>query len=92
MCVGKAIANNSLFISISICLWAFSLSYSGDQKLDVEDTDDDGLTMYVCSYLNSYISKLMSVLSRPKPFPVDIQPRLPGVLSVLDKECEARGR
>ena len=92
MCVGKAIANNSLFISIALCLWAFSLSDSEDKKLDIGDTDDDGLTMYVGPCLAPYSSILMPVLSRPKPFPVNIQPRSPEVVSILAKECEARGR
>ncbi|KZV73889.1 cytochrome P450 [Peniophora sp. CONT] len=45
ICVGKAIANNSLFIDIATCLWAFFLANPDGQKLDVDASDDDGLTI-----------------------------------------------
>ncbi|VDB87877.1 unnamed protein product [Peniophora sp. CBMAI 1063] len=44
-CVGKAVANNSLFIDIATCLWAFSLVNPDGQALDVGASDDDGLTI-----------------------------------------------
>ncbi|VDB83470.1 unnamed protein product [Peniophora sp. CBMAI 1063] len=42
VCVGKQIANKSLFIEIATCLWAFSLTNIEGQKLDVKAFRDQG--------------------------------------------------
>ncbi|KZV73886.1 cytochrome P450, partial [Peniophora sp. CONT] len=45
ICVGRTIADNSLFINIATCLWAFSMTNVEGQKLNVGESDDDGLTI-----------------------------------------------
>ncbi|KZV67291.1 cytochrome P450 [Peniophora sp. CONT] len=41
-CIGKQVANKSLFIEIATCLWAFSLANVEGQKLDVNAFRDQG--------------------------------------------------
>ncbi|KZV64299.1 cytochrome P450 [Peniophora sp. CONT] len=43
VCVGKHVANNSLFIEIATCLWAFSLVNVEGQDLDVNAFHDEGI-------------------------------------------------
>ncbi|KZV60974.1 cytochrome P450 [Peniophora sp. CONT] len=45
ICVGRHVANNSLFIDIAICLWAFSLVKEKGKELDVDGFVEDGLVV-----------------------------------------------
>ncbi|KZV75180.1 cytochrome P450 [Peniophora sp. CONT] len=45
VCVGKHVANNSLFIDIATCLWATTFANVKGQKLDVNGCVDEGLVV-----------------------------------------------
>ncbi|KZV67837.1 cytochrome P450 [Peniophora sp. CONT] len=45
VCVGKHVANNSLFIEIAISLWAFTLANVKGQKIDVDAFLDEGVVV-----------------------------------------------
>ena len=49
VCVGKHVANNSLFIEIATCLWAFSLTNPEGQRIDVNAFHDEGVIVYAAS-------------------------------------------
>ncbi|VDC00277.1 unnamed protein product [Peniophora sp. CBMAI 1063] len=73
ICVGRHVANNSLFIDIATCLWAFSLTKEKGKELDVDGFVEDGLVV------------------RPVPFGVEVEPRFPEAITLLNQECELRG-
>ncbi|VDC01480.1 unnamed protein product [Peniophora sp. CBMAI 1063] len=45
ICVGKHVANNSLFIEIATCLWAFTLNNVKGQVVDVNAFHDEGIVV-----------------------------------------------
>ncbi|KZV67267.1 cytochrome P450 [Peniophora sp. CONT] len=45
ICVGRHVANNSLFIDMATCLWAFSFANVHGQELDVDDCIDEGIVV-----------------------------------------------
>ncbi|KAI0066978.1 cytochrome P450 [Artomyces pyxidatus] len=78
LCVGRHVANNSLFIDIAIMLWASNIERvkGPDGKpvpLDVDGFVEDGLVV------------------RPIPFDVHITPRFPEAPALLASEKELRG-
>ena len=47
VCVGKHVANNSMFIEIATCLWAFSFTNIEGQELNADTFHDEGIVVYV---------------------------------------------
>ncbi|KAI0031850.1 cytochrome P450 [Vararia minispora EC-137] len=45
ICVGRHVANNSLFIDIAICLWAFTMNKVQGEDLDIDGFVEDGLVV-----------------------------------------------
>jgi len=77
ICVGKHVANNSLFIDFAMMLWACTIEPGKDEKgnvipIDVDGCIEDGLVV------------------RPVPFKVDISPRFPEAVTLLASENEHR--
>ncbi|KAI0052742.1 cytochrome P450 [Auriscalpium vulgare] len=77
LCVGRHVANNSLFIDIAITLWAANIERpkGPDGKpvfLDVDGFVEDGLVV------------------RPIPFGVSIVPRFPEAVALLNSERELK--
>ncbi|THH19397.1 hypothetical protein EW146_g1752 [Bondarzewia mesenterica] len=75
ICVGRHVANNSLFIDIAMMLWAMNIECATDEKgnslpLDIDGCIEDGLVV------------------RPIPFKCKITPRFPEVISILEQERE----
>ncbi|KAH8990403.1 cytochrome P450 [Lactarius hatsudake] len=73
VCVGKHVANNSLFIDIAMTLWACNIERGKDEHgnvipIDVDGFMEDGLVI------------------RPIPFKADIRPRFPEVVGLLERE------
>jgi len=78
LCVGRHVANNSLFIDIAILLWALKIERKKDAAgkllpLDVDGFVEDGLVV------------------RPIPYECDITPRFPEAASLLAHEIELHG-
>ncbi|THH10179.1 hypothetical protein EW146_g8452 [Bondarzewia mesenterica] len=78
LCVGRHVANNSLFIDIAIMLWAMNIEREVDENgkptpLDVDGCIEDGLVV------------------RPMPFNCKITPRFPDAMSILEHEKELLG-
>ena len=98
VCVGKHVANNSLFIDFAMMLWACTIEPGKDEKgnvipIDVDGCIEDGLVVWV--FLRSTIvgpSRLIVPLAarRPIPFKVDISPRFPEAVTLLASENEHR--
>ncbi|KAH9002681.1 cytochrome P450 [Lactarius hatsudake] len=77
-CVGRHVANNSLFIDIAILLWALKFERKKDATgkllpLNVDGFVDAGLVV------------------RPVPYECDITPRFPEAPSLLANEIELHG-
>ncbi|THU75931.1 cytochrome P450 [Dendrothele bispora CBS 962.96] len=75
LCVGRHVANQSLFIDISLMLWALNIENTIDPNgnptsLDLDGVIDDGLVV------------------RPMPFQVKITPRFPESTSIIEREME----
>lgn len=75
VCVGKHVANNSLFIDFAMMLWACRIEPGKDERgnvipIDVDGCIEDGLVV------------------RPVPFKVDISPRFPEAVALLAAENE----
>ncbi|CAA7268211.1 unnamed protein product [Cyclocybe aegerita] len=75
ICVGRHVANNSLFIDIAIMLWAMNIERGTDKygmptPLDVDGCIEDGLVV------------------RPIPFEVKITPRFPEAFAMLEHSKE----
>ena len=98
VCVGKHVANNSLFIDFAMMLWACTIEPGKDEKgnvipIDVDGCIEDGLVVWV--FLRSTVvgpSRLIVPLAarRPIPFKVDISPRFPEAVTLLASENEHR--
>ncbi|KAI0270344.1 cytochrome P450 [Russula aff. rugulosa BPL654] len=78
ICVGRHMADNTLFINIAILLWAMNFERKKDASgrlvpLDVNGWVDVGLVI------------------RPVPFEVNITPRFPEAPAMLAQERELRG-
>lgn len=78
LCVGRHVANNSLFIDIAILLWALKIERKKDASgkllpLDVDGFVEDGLVV------------------RPIPYECDITPRFQEAPSLLAHEIELHG-
>ncbi|KAI9435069.1 cytochrome P450 [Lactarius indigo] len=76
ICVGKHVANNSLFINMAVALWACNIEAGKDEHgnvipIDVDGSVEDGLTV------------------RPVPFKTDIRPRFPEAVELLAGERES---
>jgi hypothetical protein len=97
VCVGKHVANNSLFIDFAMMLWACKIEPGKDERgnvipIDVDGCIEDGLVVWVLFLHSSIVepSELILLLtaSRPVPFKVDISPRFPEAVALLAAENE----
>ncbi|KAI0300590.1 cytochrome P450 [Multifurca ochricompacta] len=75
VCVGKHVANNSLFIDIAMMLWACKIEPGKDEyghvvPIDVDGWVEDGLVV------------------RPIPFKADVSPRFPEAPALLAEELD----
>jgi cytochrome P450 len=78
ICVGRHVANNSLFIDIAMMLWAMNIEKDLDSNgnptpIDVDGCVDNGLVV------------------NPVPFKCKITPRFPEVMTILEHEKELLG-
>lgn len=73
ICIGRHVANNSLFINIAMMLWAMNIERAKDENgsllpLDVDGCIEDGLVV------------------RPVPFQCQIKPRFSEAIVLLEQE------
>ncbi|SJL10290.1 related to O-methylsterigmatocystin oxidoreductase [Armillaria ostoyae] len=78
ICVGRHVANNSLFIDIAMMLWAMNIERATDENgvplpLDVDGCVEDGL------------------VTRPVPFKAKITPRFREAQAIVEQERELLG-
>ncbi|KAK0205295.1 cytochrome P450 [Desarmillaria ectypa] len=78
ICVGRHVANNTLFAVIAMVLWAMDIEPATDEKgtplpLDVDGCIEDG------------------VVVRPMPFKVKVTPRFPEASAIVEQERELLG-
>ena len=102
VCLGKQLANNSLFIDFAMMLWACAIEPGKDENektipIDVDGYIEDGLLMwdFISALLSLFgASRLIVLLAArcPVPFKVDISPRFPEVVTLLAAENELRGQ
>ncbi|KAI0311890.1 cytochrome P450 [Amylostereum chailletii] len=79
LCVGRHVANDSLFIAFATILWAVNIDSARDEvgnpiHVDVDGYEDTGL------------------VHRPVPFACTVTPRFPDAQSLLEHEHELRVR
>ncbi|KAH9975378.1 cytochrome P450 [Lactifluus volemus] len=79
ICVGKHIANNSLFIDITMALWACTIKPAKDNNGHVIPIDVDGCVEG-------------GLVVRPVPFKVDISPRFPEATRCLQVNHDITSR
>ena len=95
-CVGRYIANDSLFINIAVLLWATKIERKKDVlgqflPLDLDGCEVHGLVVLVKSpYTNESMLTLDCLHRRPIPFECEISPRFPEVPALLAQERELR--
>ncbi|KAH9035788.1 cytochrome P450 [Lactarius pseudohatsudake] len=75
ICVGRHVANNSLFIDMAMTLWACNIEAGKDEHGNVIPIDVDGLVED-------------GLVVRPIPFKADIGPRFPEAVGLLAGERE----
>ncbi|KAI0294624.1 cytochrome P450 [Multifurca ochricompacta] len=75
ICVGKYLANDTLFISTARMLWATSIESVMDENGKEVVPDTDGF-----NNIGGFI--------HPIPYDCRIRPRFPEVVSILSEECE----
>ncbi|VDB97884.1 unnamed protein product [Peniophora sp. CBMAI 1063] len=66
VCVGKHVANHSLFIQIAMSLWAFTLNNIEGQKIDVDAFHDEGIVVRPMPFevdIRPRFSEAMAILS-----------------------------
>ena len=97
VCVGKHVANNSLFIDFAMMLWACRIELGKDEsgtvtQIDVDGCMEDGLVVWVFFLRSSVVEPSGLILpltaSRPVPFKVDVTPRFPEAVALLAAENE----
>ncbi|KAI0302992.1 cytochrome P450 [Russula brevipes] len=77
-CVGRHVANNSLFINIAVLLWATKIERKSDASGKLLPLDVDGFVDH-------------GIVVRPVPFECEIITRFPEVPALLAQERELRG-
>jgi len=77
-CVGRHVANNSLFINLAVMLWAMKFERKTDVSGNPPPLD-----------VNGFIDH--GVVVRPVPFECEISPRFPEAPGLLAQERELRG-
>jgi cytochrome P450 len=96
-CVGRHLANNSLFIDIAVMLWATKIERKKDISgqflpLDMDGFVDHGLVRSADSSQTPRRSYLLGKsCRRPIPFDCEIYPRFPEAPALLLQERELRG-
>ncbi|KAF8463377.1 cytochrome P450 [Russula ochroleuca] len=78
ICVGRYMADNSLFINIAVLLWAIKIERKVDASGQLLPLDIDGFVDH-------------GVVVRPAPFECEITPRFPEAPALLVQERELRG-
>jgi len=95
-CVGKHVANESLFISMATVLWAVRLECPRDengQEVPLDKTPVDiGMVLYanisILSCLDMALNFLLMCSSRPAPYRCNAIPRFPDAPSLLAEQVE----
>ena len=97
ICVGRHIANNSIFIEAAILLWAFNFAPGKDANGNIvlpstTECENDSLVMYVPRFLPTWNTQLILALrwphSRPRPYACSITPRSPDIESAIAHAME----
>jgi cytochrome P450 len=97
ICVGRHMADNSLFINIAVLLWAVKIERRVDASgqllpLDLDGFVDHGVVVSVGSlYILKWILTWGGFCRRPVPFECEITPRFPEAPALLIQERELRG-
>ena len=96
ICVGRHMADNSLFINIAVLLWAVKIERKVDVlgqllPLDMDGFVDHGVVVSVDSSTHPQVnSNLSGFYRRPVPFECEITPRFPEAPALLVQERELR--
>jgi hypothetical protein len=97
-CVGRYMADNSLFIDMAVMLWATKFERKKDASgrflpLNLEGWVDVGLVVLVDFITYSYVDANVGIYfrRRPIPFEAEITPRFPEAPAMLAQERELRG-
>lgn len=77
ICVGRHVANDTMFLAFAVLLWAFEIVPAKDESGKDISVDVDG-------YLDN------GMLHLPLPFSCKIAPRFPEVIDILREERELR--
>ena len=97
LCVGRHMADNTLFINIAILLWAMKIERKKDASgrflpLDVDGWVDGGLIVLAGFIAYHDVDANSIVFCRlPAPFEVKFIPRFPDAPAMLAQERELRG-
>ena len=97
ICVGRHMADNSLFINMAILLWAMNFDRKKDASgrlapLDVNGWVDVGLVMLADFLIYFHVdANIIVSVRRPVPFEVEVTPRFPESPAMLAQERELRG-
>ena len=98
VCVGKHVANNSLFIDFAMMLWACTIEPGKDENgkvipIDVDGCIEDGLVVWVPPrvFLNYWTLTEPLAPSRPIPFKINVSARFPEAATLLAGESELHG-
>jgi cytochrome P450 len=97
LCVGRHMADNSLFINIATLLWAMKIERKKDTSgrflpLDVDGWVDVGLIVLAGFITYHHDANTSVFCRRPVPFEVKSTPRFPDAPTMLAQERELRGQ
>ena len=86
-CLGRQVANDSLFINVVLMLWSMNIECATDSEgnptpIDIGESVGHGL-MYVMIFFNS-VKYSQHQSRRPAPFQCKVTPRFPDAISMLD--------
>ncbi|KAN0124435.1 cytochrome P450 [Russula decolorans] len=95
ICVGRHMADNALFINITIMLWAMNFERKKNASGRLAPLDVDGWVYVGLVVLAGFITYhhvgANTFCRRPVPFEVKITPRFPDAPAMLAQELELRG-
>lgn len=95
ICVGRHLANNALFMSMAMLLWAMNIERAKDADgnlipVDINKCEDHGIVVYVFPLVNLY-NHLCHLSSAPVHFMPKISPRFPEAAEIVEHEREMLG-
>ncbi|KAI0055995.1 cytochrome P450 [Artomyces pyxidatus] len=77
ICIGRHLANDTMFMAIATVLWAMTISRAKDEHGVEIPVDEEAFVDY-------------QLVQRPAPFKLSITPRFPEALGILTEEREAQ--